>query len=372
MPQPFTCPACQGAFLVPDHAYGKKVRCPSCKAIVEVVAPTNSPPAPTQQQQQREIPISFDTPTSPPAPQEESLPWTRDARPIAKSQGRSDDDDNDDEDDEADARRKPSKGRKSNLSSLDPKWGSVAAGLGCMRYYVLLYWIGMSVLLFMFVYAAIIARPAAGNRGVIGNINGDLGPAIMIAVGALFLIGFVLQFIGRLLCGSAPKGVIGRNFPKGAALMSVLAFVGGVVGVLMSSEVKNARFVTPSDFVWLQYGYTLISLAGMIGELWFVLFLFQIPSGVQDPTLARPVVRFFMLFGWTMLAGVTLGFAIASAIVSSNDVETRVNLLYAGLALVWLLSTMIAVAYLSVLNTLSKAIRQRIGGRRTRSEGIDD
>lgn len=68
MPIEFKCPQCGKLLRVPGGSGGKKAKCPSCKAVVEVPAPTPSP-----------APENRPAPASPPSPQAPVNPFA-DAR----------------------------------------------------------------------------------------------------------------------------------------------------------------------------------------------------------------------------------------------------------------------------------------------------
>jgi predicted Zn finger-like uncharacterized protein len=79
----FACPSCQKQLRVPDASVGKKVRCPSCAAVIPVLA--------SAEQIQAESPLRDVTEKKSPPP----LPMARHQEEEPRSRRRRDDDDED-------------------------------------------------------------------------------------------------------------------------------------------------------------------------------------------------------------------------------------------------------------------------------------
>jgi ribosomal protein L40E len=60
---PVTCPSCVSKFTAPDHAAGRKAKCPKCSGSLDIPGPTNQTPAPPPIPLDQETQASVASPT---------------------------------------------------------------------------------------------------------------------------------------------------------------------------------------------------------------------------------------------------------------------------------------------------------------------
>jgi hypothetical protein len=330
MPEIISCPDCGRQLRVPDHLYGKKVRCPGCKVMfrAEVVhePPPEAPPRSARKSDQvtrepsaRRRPAVSEEYTEEPPPRRRR----RDEEPPQEPEEKQEEyPDEADEEEVARDRR------------VGPRAGWEKTRLGVHLYIVSIWvWLGM-------IAVGMVGGCLLAGLGVLG----EAAPLASMGVGAIMLGGvlclgglarIVLMLVGHGYCMAVPntpgtgvRGLAIATFAL-AASAQALSLIGNAIS--FASGFASAASSAMNPFSLGARGASmapgLLSVLCVIASyITFCLFLRAVAGVLRRGDLARSILVFLisslvagpLLFVLALVVGMVSGLAILSAGASGS------------------------------------------------------
>ncbi len=359
MPIKVTCSNCGGVLHAPDDAGGKRGRCPTCGNVLPIPAAnaaSSLPTAPVDDGSNR--PPSFGDfalggstvaprPTARPAPAA-SVPPPPAARASANNFP------------EVAPRKaatlppppaKPSRNeeKKANKSGKSPAWNSDEASEGLIRSWKRarsgLWWMRCAI---FFLTIALLSMPVltvvkhfTGPLSFIKpegflKMNGLSGEAELIVV--IFaipaLIGVKCLLFGRMGFARVPR----RSYSRGIALLSALATMGIVAGIIALIFPPVVLLIQegqalPKLFDLLGYegliqrvGIAMIVAGIIAGEIWFSSAIGRVGAALQSDRTAARATRYQFVMGLMLLIVLTIGAVNLSTPFNKTTTEPMADL----------------------------------------------
>jgi predicted Zn finger-like uncharacterized protein len=326
MPLTLNCPKCKKPFRVRDEALGARVKCPSCAQILQV--PSSISPA-----SMVDIPMEDNTkskteqigpPPIPPAPFPDS---TRIQVPDRRRNTPQEEDKPEDvlaSQPHPDTRKKPlassdrtvpipsntssprnvvrspqQQGAQSSAfgseSDLYRRWKSVKAGLRATQVAI---WIALLPFLCevgKWIYFFVEKIDPTLKEGQFGY---PFWTEITVAYWfVLFVLASLLVILSRMRLGRVPAATHASGLGTGSMLMGLLSFLGFLGGVaLVVLEVSGKLDEREKLYsIGLRSSLAVFILFGLLGEIWFLLYLGQVGAFTTEPRMQIRVARSLVL-----------------------------------------------------------------------------
>jgi hypothetical protein len=327
MPIKVSCSNCGGMLHAPDDAGGKRGRCPTCGNILPIppldaarasaanlpdapagkggrgpsfgdfaVGPQVGPPPGGADAARSSIPGFAD---ASPKPMRESIPFAAD-KPDKPEPRRA-----------TDPFARTGAAMTGTSDGAVKAWRRARSGLGWVSFATFLFLIPALALPGMLIAEHFTNKPLLPD-GEFPGLNGvPYSVAVPVLLAAVpILLGLLCLAIGRFGLADAPR----RSFAKGSAVLSALATLGILAGLMMVAFPAIALLLTNESgddyglvlqFVGadfrsgqIQRFGSLTAVAGLIlGEIWFASALGRVGTALGDGRTAGRATRYLMLFG---------------------------------------------------------------------------
>ena len=203
--------------------------------------------------------------------------------------------------------------------------------------------------------------PAAfglGGRGMPAPVAGMF--ALMAITGVMFLIGFVLDLVGKVLCLSVPPELTAATF----LYVSLGLQVAGLLHSFYSLGVLFLRLPMLPRFVPV-----VVIVFSIVASILFMMFLARLAKYIRRKDLARTANS---IITWSVLTGVIGGAVWVGSILALVVFPPFALLMLGVLLIIGIIALVILVRYANLLMALRRALFQYADGAVDKVEEVEE